>query len=297
MKILLFGKTGQLGNACLAALGNHQLVALDRAAADFSQPEQVAQAVMRERPDIVVNACAYTAVDKAESEQALAFAVNRDSVAAMAGACTELGIPCIHVSTDYVFRGDGSEPYRELDSTDPQGVYGQSKLEGEQQLQAANPRHVILRTSWVFSAHGNNFVKTMLRLGRERDQLGVVGDQLGNPTFAGDIAGVIAHLVQDYSDRGELPWGIYHCSSNGTCSWFEFAQEIFQRAEARGMLEAAPAVNRITTADFPTPAKRPAYSVLDLSRLEAYLGRPMPDWREGLDSVLEALAREATAAN
>lgn len=291
-KILLFGRSGQLADACLKALPaeGRELVALDRQAADFASPDAVAAAVREQRPDFVVNACAYTAVDRAESESELAHTVNGDSVGALGRACAELGVPCIHVSTDYVFDGRGSEPYREHQAVAPQGVYGASKLAGERQLAAANPRHIILRTSWVFGAHGNNFVKTMLRLGAEREELGVVADQQGCPTYTADLAAVIERFIELWQSRGDLPWGVYHCSNAGPCSWFEFAGAIFDEGVAAGLLTRAPRVRPITTDQYPTPAARPAYSIMDCSKLEQTLGIRMPHWRDGLQAVCQTLA-------
>ena len=291
-KVLLFGSNGQLGSACRRHWANSdfELIALDRGGADFSDPRAVDNAVQKYRPDFVVNACAYTAVDKAESDAEAAFQVNGDSVGRLASACASMDIPVLHVSTDYVFDGRGTRPYLEDDAVDPQGVYGASKLEGEKRLQAGNPRHIILRTSWVFGEDGNNFVKTMLRLGREREELGVVADQTGCPTYTGELAEVILELVQCYRQEGDLPWGIYHCSSAGVCTWYDFALEIFAQGAAAGLLSKQPKVNRLTTAQYPTPASRPAYSVMDCSKLEALLGRHLSLWQMGLGKVIGYLA-------
>ncbi|MYM65142.1 dTDP-4-dehydrorhamnose reductase [Pseudomaricurvus sp. HS19] len=291
MKVLLFGANGQVGSACRQSLTKAGLdvVALTRADADFAEPMQVISAVQRHAPQFVVNACAYTAVDKAESEEALAQMVNGDSVGLLAQACAAQGIPLLHISTDYVFNGKSDRPYTESDPVDPMGVYGASKLAGERQLQVLQPQHIILRTSWVFGEQGNNFVKTMVRLGQSRPELGVVADQVGCPTYAGDIARVITEFVTAYSKDHELPWGIYHCSNQGQCSWYDFACAIFAEAVEQGILPRAPKVNPITTADYPTPAARPAWSVLDTGRLNGWLSEPMPHWQQGLKSVLASL--------
>lgn len=291
VKVLLFGPNGQVGNACQKAFqsAGFDVIALDRSEVDFAEPEQVYQAILRHKPDWVVNACAYTAVDKAESEPELAYQINGESVAQMAKACAELTIPTLHISTDYVFNGTATQPYQEDDTTDPIGVYGGSKLEGENQLRAANPKHIILRTSWVFGQQGNNFVKTMLRLGGERDTLGVVSDQVGCPTFAGDIADVIKRLVELYLAKGSLPWGTYHCSNSEKCSWFQFAEVIFKQGLASGALKKIPTVTPLTTEQYPTIAQRPAYSVLDCSKLELLLNQTMPSWRPGLTAVCHSL--------
>ena len=292
MKVLLFGANGQVGSECQKVFQKMgwDVLALTRQDADFSNPSAVYNAVKNIKPDVVVNACAYTAVDKAESEPALANLVNAESVGAMGKACNELKIPTIHISTDYVFNGTAKNPYIENAAVAPMGVYGQSKLAGEQQLQLENPKHVILRTSWVFSAHGNNFVKTMLRVGAERAELGVVGDQFGCPTYAGDIAKAIsAFIALLKNDKPFEAWGIYNCSNRGECSWYDFAQAIFKAGVQADLLVKAPKVNSITTDQYPTPTARPAYSVLDGSKLEALLGESMPHWRIGLTQVCEEL--------
>lgn len=302
VKVLLFGLNGQVGSVCAEVLSSQaseglSLIALDRREADFSNPQSVYDAVVESAPDVVVNAVAYTAVDRAESDSELAFLVNRDSVKSLAEACAHLSIPAIHLSTDYVFGGDASSPYTESDPVSPMGVYGESKLAGENALISTNPQHMILRTSWVFGVHGANFVKTMLRLGRERDSLGVVADQFGCPTYAGHLALVVEALIQRFRSEGTLPWGVYHCSGGSPCSWHEFAQQVFQISAALkeqgvgGELlpDASPAVKPIATEDYPTPAARPQYSVLDNRKLEELLGRELPCWRDGLLDMLSKL--------
>ncbi|MNZ94404.1 dTDP-4-dehydrorhamnose reductase [compost metagenome] len=229
-------------------------------------------------------------MDKAESEPERAWVVNRDGVANLAIAAERLGIPVFHISTDYVFAGDAREPYRESDPVGPTGVYGASKLGGEVMLAANCSRHLILRTSWVFGAHGNNFVKTMLRLGREREELGVVADQHGCPTSAASIARALWTLAVQYRDHGALQWGVYHYAGTPACTWHEFALEIFRQAHELGLLERVPVVRAIATADYPTPATRPAWSVLDCSKLHAAHDIAQADWREELGLVLRELA-------
>lgn len=288
MRVLLFGANGQVGRACQELLSGpeFELLAVTRNEADLTRPAEAYDAVLSRAPDLVINASAYTAVDKAESEPEIAQSINVDSVAAMGKACAKLDIPMVHISTDYVFDGQGTAPYSEQCPVNPKGVYGVTKLAGEQALQQTLKKHVILRTSWVFGEHGSNFVKTMLRLGVSRPELGVVSDQIGNPTYASDIASVIVRLAGMYRDTGELPWGTYHCSNRGTCSWYDFACEIFKQAEAQLLLSTSPKVKPITTDQYPTPAARPAYSVLDCNKLERLLGAQMPHWKNGLNKML-----------
>ena len=292
MKVLLFGVTGQVGSACVEQLAAQpwQLVALGREQADFADPEAIYRCVLEHKPDVVVNACAYTAVDQAESESLLANTINGDSVGAMGRAARELRIPTIHISTDYVFAGDGTRPYLETDPAEPTGVYGSSKLLGESLLFDSSPRSICLRTSWVFGVTGKNFVKTMLRVGRDRDELGVVHDQIGCPTYAGDLAEVIVELIKRLESEAELPWGIYHCSGAGACSWWEFADSAFDLAVDSGLLSRKPRVKQLTTAEYPTPTKRPAYSVMNCGKLENLLGRSMKPWRLGLQETISSLS-------
>jgi dTDP-4-dehydrorhamnose reductase len=249
----------------------------------------VDMSVERETPAMIINAAAYTAVDKAETEPDLAYAVNRDGVVNLATVSARRGIPLLHISTDYVFAGDANAPYREGDTPAPTGVYGASKLAGEQILAQAFSSHIIMRTSWVFGAHGNNFVKTMLRLGREREELSVVADQHGCPTSAASIARAVWALVEQYRDHGELQWGLYHYAGLPPCTWHAFAQEIFETASELGLLRRCPVLNAIGTVDFPTPAKRPAWSILDSSRLKHAHGIEPADWRPDLRDVLMEL--------
>lgn len=288
MKILVTGANGQVGHCLTQQLhaDKWDFVALTRAELDISDAQAVAAAIAQIQPDVIINAAAYTAVDKAEQEQALAYAINRDGPANLAQAAKQCGAAILHISTDYVFAGDATGTYRENDATAPQGVYGQSKLEGEQAVAAINDKHIILRTAWVFGEHGNNFVKTMIRLGSNRDSLGIVADQEGGPTYAGDIAKALLKIVKHYATGNETSWGIYHYSGVPHTSWFDFAQHIFTEAAQAGVYnKAVPQLNPITTADYPTPAKRPANSKLDCNKLEQTFGIGPSDWQAALKNI------------
>ncbi|MNQ60833.1 dTDP-4-dehydrorhamnose reductase [compost metagenome] len=291
MRVLITGARGQVGHELLRLAPEEFLAhGLGSTALDIGNAAQVAKVVAEFQPQLIINAAAYTAVDKAESDAERAWAVNRDGVANLAIAAERLGIPVFHISTDYVFAGDAREPYRESDPVGPTGVYGASKLGGEVMLAANCSRNIILRTSWVFGAHGNNFVKTMLRLGREREELGVVADQHGCPTSAASIARALWALAVQYRERGALQWGVYHYAGAPACTWHEFALEIFRQAHELGLLERVPVVRAIATTDYPTPATRPAWSVLDCSKLHAAHDIAQADWREELGLVLRELA-------
>lgn len=270
-KVLVTGAKGQVGSELVkAAPAGFTVTGFGSNELDITKQQQVTAAMAQYKPDLIINAAAYTAVDKAESDIETAFAVNEKAVALLAQAAHEADIPLFHISTDYVFDGQASTPYKETDTVNPQSVYGASKLAGEQALERINAKHIILRTSWVFGATGNNFVKTMLRLGKERDELSVVADQHGCPTSARSIAEVLWQLAEKYVSERTLPWGIYHFSSSPACTWHEFACEIFEQAVKAGVLERKPVVHPITTAEYPTPAKRPPWSVLDCGRLELF---------------------------
>lgn len=279
MSILVFGKTGQLGQELAAYDG---AACLGRDQADLSHPAACAAAIRQAQPQAVINAAAYTAVDKAESEEALANVINGAAPGAMAAACAEMGIPFVTVSTDYVFDGSGDAPWQPGDTPAPLNAYGRSKLAGEEAVRAAGGPHAILRTSWVVSAHGRNFVKTMLRLGKERERLTIVADQIGAPAPARDIAAAcIAMARQLIEDPGKS--GTYHFAGRPQTSWAGFAREIFARAGIACDVEDIP------TADYPAPAARPLNSRLDCSALETVFGIPQPDWRSGLDEILKDL--------
>lgn len=299
-RLLLIGGNGQLGRELrrsLAALG--EVVATTRdgrlhdggsaIAADLGEPQGLAQVVREVAPDAVVNAAAYTAVDKAESEPEVAFRVNGQAPGVLAAACAEAGIPLVHYSTDYVFDGQGTRPYREDDPTAPLGVYGASKLAGEEAIRAAGGRHLVFRTAWVYAAHSHNFLRTMLRLGAERDELRVVADQVGTPTPAALIADVTAvALRRALGDAGVS--GTWHLVADGHTSWHGFAEAIFAEAVAAGLLPRAPRVQAITTAEFPTPARRPVYSCLDTGALRRDFGIDLPSWQQALRQVVAELA-------
>jgi len=287
--LLVTGANGQVGHALAAmASADLEIVALGRARLDVTDADAVRRLVEAHAPDAVVNAAAYTAVDRAEGEPDLAFAVNRDGPAHLAGACAEAGIPLLHVSTDYVFDGAKEGPYTEDDPVAPLGVYGRSKWEGEEAVRERLDRHVILRTAWVFSDHGHNFVKTMLRLAREREVLRVVADQHGGPTAASDIAdALVAVARQVVAAPGR--WGTYHVAGRPATTWHGFAEAIVEEARRHGPV-AVRAVEPIPTAAYPTPARRPAHSVLDTAKITAAFGVEAPDWRPALARVVARLA-------
>jgi len=277
MNVLVFGRTGQV--ATELARQSQAVTCLGRDAADLKDPAACAAAIETHDPRAVINAAAWTAVDRAEEHEAEASVVNGDAPAAMAQACAARGIPLVHISTDYVFAGSGTDPWVETDPVAPQNAYGRTKLAGEEGVRAAGGPHAILRTSWVVSAHGANFVKTMLRLGAERDRLTIVADQVGGPTPAADIAQACLEIAgQLIADPGKS--GTYHFSGGPDVSWADFAREIFAQA---GL---SPEVADIPTTDFPTPAKRPLNSRLDNGALTATFGIARPDWRAGLKDIL-----------
>ena len=286
-RILITGGSGQVGHCLKAQLeGCTELSVPDSSALNIADRRSVRQAVETFRPDYIINAAAYTAVDKAESDAERAFAVNRDGARHLAEAAEVVGAAMLHISTDYVFDGTGGAPYDEAVQTAPQNIYGASKLTGEQAVLTACRRAVVMRTSWVFGAHGQNFVKTMLRLGRERDSLGVVADQYGAPTAAADIAAALITIVRRHTP-GQLAEraGIYHYCGSPYASWFEFAETIFAEAAAQGVLAKIPAVKPIATADYPTPAKRPADSRLDCGKIRTVFGIGPCDWHSALSDL------------
>ena len=263
-----------------------QILATGRDELDITQVDAVNGYFQEHKPEIVINAAAYTAVDKAESEPELAYAINRDGAANLARACAEANIPLLHISTDYVFDGRKEEAYVETDESNSQTVYGKSKLAGENAIESILKQYIILRVSWVFGANGNNFVKTMLRLSKERDVLKIVSDQYGGPTPATDIAKTLLNIVKYRSENGAIPCGIYHYSGEPVTSWYEFAEAIFEKAAALQMVDRIPSVGPITTSEYPTPAKRPFNSVLDCQKIKRELNITQPEWHTGLDNVL-----------
>lgn len=288
MKILVTGANGQIGHCLQQQLGqkNWAFSAFTRTELDITDPQAVNQVIQRLRPDIIINAAAYTAVDKAEQEQALAYAVNRNGPTNLAHAAKGVNAAIFHISTDYVFSGDATGAYTEDAPTNPQCVYGQSKLAGELAVTAVNDEHIILRTAWVFGEHGNNFVKTMIRLGKIKDVLNIVADQEGSPTYADDIAKVLLVVAQHYSEGKPTPWGTYHYSGQPYVSWYGFAREIFTEVEQAGLyVKPVPQLNAIATAEYPTPAKRPANSKLDCKKIEQAFGVAPSDWRSALKNI------------
>jgi dTDP-4-dehydrorhamnose reductase len=287
MKILLLGKHGQVSRELQASLqGQGELSVRGREQLDLAQPDQIRQQVRELRPELIINAAAYTAVDQAESEPELAFAINAVAPGVLAEEAAALGAPLIHYSTDYVYDGSKSAPYIESDPTNPLGVYGQSKLAGERALQAVGGEYLILRTSWVYSLHGRNFLLTMQRLLQERDELKVVADQIGAPTWAGSIASTTAQLIQHWRDGQAGPWGLYHLSAKGETSWFGFASAIAEQLRAAG--QNAGQLLPIPSSDYPTPAQRPLNSRLDCSRLQHDWQIQLPDWRSALLECLRS---------
>ncbi|WP_299287719.1 dTDP-4-dehydrorhamnose reductase [uncultured Tateyamaria sp.] len=283
MHILVFGHSGQVATELRALGGNGvQITALDRNRADLCDPTACARAIADHAPDAVVNAAAYTAVDQAEEDEATAHLVNAKAPAAMAQACAALDIPFVTLSTDYVFSGAGSRPWQPDDPTEPQGAYGRTKRDGEEGVIKAGGRYAILRTSWVVSAHGTNFVKTMLRLGAERDALSIVADQVGGPTPARDIAAACIEVAQTLrADAGNT--GIYHFAGYPDTSWADFARAIF---DAAGL---SCTVGDIPSSAYPTPATRPLNSRMDCSTLKQTFGIARPDWRQSLTHILKDL--------
>lgn len=294
MKILLTGRNGQLGfelQRSLAPLG--EIVAVGHADCDLGDEAGVRALLQRVRPDVVINPAAYTAVDRAESDHAAAVAVNANAPRILGEEAARSGAFVIHFSTDYVFAGDKVGAYSENDTAEPKSVYGKTKLAGEQGLAQANPRHLILRTSWVVGAHGGNFAKTMLRLAAERERLSVVADQFGAPTSAALLADLTAQLVSRYQVQGaaSFPYGTYHVTASGETSWHEYARFVIREAQAAGKpLKATPeTVDPLTTAQYPTPAARPANSRLDTQRFRDTFSLRLPHWKEGVRHVLQQL--------
>jgi len=262
-----------------------QVMAVDRDDLDITDADAVSATVRSYAPGVAINAAAYTAVDKAEAEPDMAYAVNRDGPANLAAACAKLDIPLVHYSTDYVFDGSKAGAYSEEDPVAPLGVYGASKLAGEQAVRSVCAKYLILRTSWVFSAVGHNFVRTMLRLGSEREQLRVVADQYGKPTAAAELARLTCEILT----KAEGRWGIYHLAQSPVTSWHGFAEVIFAEARRQGVDLKVTEVQAITTAEYPTPAKRPANSALNCERLEATFSVSIRPWQESLAEVIREL--------
>jgi dTDP-4-dehydrorhamnose reductase len=295
MRIVVTGKEGQVVRSLIERAASYpdiEVIALGRPELDLSDTSTIAGAISAAAPDIVVSAAAYTAVDQAEDDPDLAHAINVTGAGAVARAASKLGIPVFHLSTDYVFSGDGVEPYSETDKTGPQGVYGQTKLDGEFAVIKANPRHVILRTAWVYSPFGKNFVKTMLRLAESRDSVSVVSDQWGNPTSALDIADAIIEVAKRLdADSSFAGYGIYHVAGTGSINWSGFARAIFASSRQYGGPFAE--VIDIVSADYPTKAKRPFNSRLSTDAFFNAFGWRAPDWRISTDATVARLLSEA----
>jgi dTDP-4-dehydrorhamnose reductase len=281
--ILVLGAGGQVGRA-LVERAEGAAVGLDRTACDISDPDSVARAMTASNPSIVVNCAGYTAVDRAESERDRAFAVNARGVEIVARETAKRGVPVIHLSTDYVYAGTGEEPHREDDPIAPINVYGASKAAGDAALAAINEKRIVLRVSWVFGAHGANFVKTIVRLGRERSELRIVDDQIGGPTEARDIADAILSVVAICCGRGFDAWGVYHFAGAPSTSWYGFACAICENAIA-----PPPHLIPIASREYPTPAKRPLNSILDCEKIRRVFGIKQPDWRIALSRVLSVI--------
>ena len=305
MKVLLFGANGQVGLALRrGVLAGHELVVLDRRgdiaatggalAGDLSDPEAIAATIHTVAPDVFINAAAYTAVDRAESEPDLARVINAEAPAAMAQAAARAGAWLIHYSTDYVFDGSGERPWAEADAPNPQSVYGATKLAGEQGIRASGCRHIILRTSWVFGQEGGNFAATMLRLFGERDVLKVVADQIGAPTSAEWLAALTAHIITRIDDPSVH--GTYHAALAGETSWHGYAEYLLHGARERGIPTLTRAIHAIPTTEYPTPARRPLNSRLDCAKLDAMLGFARLDWREAVDAWLDVRAETLSHA-
>ncbi|WP_350628460.1 dTDP-4-dehydrorhamnose reductase [Pseudoalteromonas sp. CAL260-MNA-CIBAN-0059] len=287
MKVLIAGKNGQVGSCLVSQLSDMPTIdflALGREDLDITDAEQVNKIVNEYKPSIIINAAAYTSVDKAESEVELADAINNLGPKNLAKAAAQINAAIIHISTDYVFAGDKEGLYTEADEVNPQGVYGQTKLAGEQSVAQECTAHIILRTAWVFSEFGNNFVKTMLRLAQTRNSIGVVGDQFGGPTYAGDIAKALINIAQQLK-QGSTKFGVYNYSGYPHVSWQEFAEQIFESALTHNIIGSPIMVNAITTADYPTPAKRPANSKLDCSKIATDFSIPPGDWQNALNNI------------
>jgi dTDP-4-dehydrorhamnose reductase len=299
MKIVVTGTNGQVVTALrarAAALPGMSLVTIGRPELDLADARAASAAIRALAPDIVVNAAAYTAVDQAENEPELAMAVNGDGAGAVAAAAHAAGAPVIQISTDYVFDGTKATPYLESDPVSPVNLYGRSKLAGEEAVTAANPDHVILRTAWVYAAQGKNFLRTMLRLAETRDELSVIADQQGCPSYAPDIADIVLGVAQRLRERPQEASlrGVFHMAGAGETSWAGFAEEIFAQAAERGLPHAR--VRHITTADYPTLARRPANSRLSGARLRQAYGLAMPDWRDALSRCMDEIVKETKAS-
>jgi len=294
MKVLITGGEGQLGLELRrqAAEFNMQAVSRDLPDIDITQPASVARNLEKTAPRLVVNAAAYTQVDKAESDAGTAMAVNGDGPGHLATACSRAGIPLIHISTDFVFDGTSRRPYRETDPVAPLGIYGQSKAKGEAAVREGAPQHIIIRTAWLYGARGHNFVKTMLRLAAERDELKVVADQHGSPTSAADLARAVWVISRHIADKGRVSWGTYHFCGTGITTWHGLAEEALDLAARHTPLKIR-RISPIPASEYPTAARRPAYSALDCTKIRHTFGIAIPPWQESLAAVIERIYKLA----
>lgn len=291
MRILITGSNGQVGSSLvkqLSQMTDIEFLAVDREQLDITDNAAVNKLVYEFKPNAIINAAAHTAVDKAEQEVGPSYAINRDGPLFLAKAANTVGATILHISTDYVFAGDKDGEYVESDDVAPQGVYGQSKLAGEHEVALACPRYIILRTAWVFCETGNNFVKTMLRLAQTRNELGVVSDQFGGPTYAGDIARALI-VIAKAIHSGDNAYGVYHFAGQPHVNWHQFAVEIFSQAKSQGLLNKDMLVNAISSAQYPTPAKRPTNSKLDCCKIEQNFGVKPSDWQGALNNLNDYL--------
>ena len=290
MRVLITGAHGQIGQELLhSAPQSWQVHGLSSSELDITDAQQVMATVQALQPQLIINTAAYTAVDQAESNNQQAYAVNQYGAANLAKAAEVLDCPLLHLSTDYVFSGEHTHPYTEQDTTAPCNIYGSSKWLGEQAVREFCTKHIILRMSWVFGLYGTNFVKTMLRLAQERDALSIVSDQVGGPTSARSIAQLLWQIAEQYRSTGDCLWGTYHFSGAPACSWYDFAHEIFKQAAELKLIQHSPALTPINSSDYPTPAKRPAYSVLDNSKIQQQLNICPSDWKSELQLMLHSL--------
>lgn len=288
MRVLITGGQGQVGCCLTKQLSEYDsaiVLSLDKEDLDITSQDAVRAITQDFQPTIIINAAAHTAVDKAEDEVELSYAINRDGPKFLAEAAQEVGAAILHISTDYVFEGNKDGKYRETDITNPQGVYGASKLAGEEAVELACDKHIILRTAWVFGEHGNNFVKTMLQLGATRDELSVVGDQFGGPTYAGDIANALIDIAKRISQGESIEYGIYHYSGLPHVNWYQFAGEIFDSAVVQGVLTKKPNLISITTEQYPTPAKRPSNSRMSTQKITDAFNIEASDWKLALTNI------------
>jgi len=288
MRVLITGSNGQVGHCLTEQLNikkNIVVLALTREDLDITDPVAVNKIVLKFNPNVIINAAAHTAVDNAEKEVELSYKINCDGPKYLAESAQKINAAILHISTDYVFAGDKDGEYHPEDLTEPQGIYGHSKLAGELAVAAACDKHIILRTAWVFGEHGNNFVKTMLRLGKDRDSLSIVGDQFGGPTYAGDIAGALIEIATQIDQGKMVEYGVYHFSGFPHVSWFEFAQAIFSEVETQQVFNNIPVLNSIPTTAYPTPAKRPANSKLATDKIMQSFGIAASDWQAALNQV------------